>query len=84
MFLQFHFHPEDVPGDKGVLQIQHIVDFQLAALQKRLSAEGLCADRETGTARFFVSCETAPFDAFASRYLDLGPVHAAELVPMEL
>ena len=55
-----------------------------AALQKRLEAEGLCADRETGTARFFVSCGTASFDAFASRYLDLGPVHAAEVAPMEL
>ena len=55
-----------------------------AALQKRLEAEGLCAENGAGTARFFVSCDPADFNAFASKYLDLGPVHAVELAPMEL
>ena len=68
----------------GELPLLSAAECGAAALQKQLLAEGLCADRETGTARFFVSCETAPFDAFASRYLDLGPVHAAALAPMEL
>ena len=54
------------------------------ALQKRLEAEGLCAENGAGTVRFFVSCDAADFNAFASNYLDLGPVHAEQVAPMEL
>ena len=71
----------DYLGDVPLLSA---ADCGARALRDRLVRDGLCADRETGTARFFVSCETAHFDAFASKYLDLGPVRAVELAPMEL
>ena len=37
-----------------------------------------------GSARFFVSGDTAPFDAFASAYLEMGPIHAEKTPIMEI
>ena len=71
----------DVLGDVPLLSA---ADCGARALRDRLVQDGLCADREEGTARFFVSCETAHFDAFASRYLETGPVRAEQTAPMEL
>ena len=71
----------DCLGDVPLLSA---ADCGARALRDRLVRDGLCADREAGAARFFVSCETAHFDAFASRYLEMGPVRAAEVAPMEI
>ena len=54
------------------------------ALREKLVRDGLCADRNAGTARFFISCEPSHFNAFASRYLEMGPVHAEQTALMEL
>ena len=56
-----------------------------SALRDRLGEDGLCAGRaEGGSARFYISSDPEPFDAFASRYLEIGPVRAERLPVMEL
>lgn len=37
-----------------------------------------------GTARFYISCDPGDFDAFAGRYLEMGPVRAERVPVMEL
>ena len=68
-------------GDQPLLSA---ADCGALALRDRLVRDGLCAEGGTGRARFFISCEAARFDAFASRYLEMGPVSAEEIPPMEL
>jgi len=55
------------------------------ALRDRLVADGLCTGcAEGGSLRFFISSDPKPFEAFASRYLGIGPVRAERLPVMEL
>ena len=37
-----------------------------------------------GKTEFVISCAPEAFDAFASRYLEMGPVHARQVPVMEL
>lgn len=46
-------------------------------------ADLLNEHEEGGSARFYISCEPGAFDAFASRYLDLGTVRARRVPVME-
>ncbi len=71
----------DVLGDVPLLSA---ADCGARALREKLVRDGLCADRNAGTARFFISCEPSHFNAFASRYLEMGPVHAEQTALMEL
>lgn len=54
------------------------------ALRDRLETDGLCAEGGAGTVRFFVSSDPAHFDAFATHFLEMGPVRAERIDPMEL
>lgn len=68
----------------GDVPLVSAADCGAVALFDRLERDGLCAGDGAGTVRFFVSSEPGHFDAFASRYLEMGPVHAVELARMEL
>ncbi|MCR5575928.1 MAG: hypothetical protein K6F56_02845, partial [Oscillospiraceae bacterium] len=54
------------------------------ALRDELLRLGLTNGRaEGGGVRFYISSDPAPFEAFASRYLDMGPVRAERVPVME-
>lgn len=56
-----------------------------AALAEHLTSHGMTNGRaDGGSARFVISSDPAPFDAFASRYLEIGPVRAERVPVMEL
>ena len=54
------------------------------ALRDALKALALTgAQKEGGGARFYISSDPEPFERFASRYLDMGPVRAERVPVME-
>ena len=55
------------------------------AVRDHLAKNALLSEKNSGgSARFFVSGDTAQFDAFASEYLEIGPVHAEQTAIMEI
>ena len=56
-----------------------------AAVRDYLAENGHLSGKSSGgAARFYVSGDTARFEAFASEYLEIGPVHAEQTEIMEI
>ncbi len=54
-----------------------------AAVRSHLETAGLTGGG-SGSVRFYISRDPAEFNAFAERFLEIGPVHAEQLPVMEL
>ena len=74
---------ESVREELGDLPLISAAECGAATLRDYLAGNGMCAGDATGETRFFISCDPAHFEAFASRYLEMGPVHAERMDPME-
>ena len=75
---------EAIRRELGDVRLISAADCGAAALRDHLRESGTCADAGAGETRFFISCEPGAFEAFASRYLETGPVHAERVDPMEI
>ena len=74
-----------IRAELGDVPLLAASDCGALALRDVLVRCGLTNGRtEGGAARFYISSDPAPFDAFASRYLEIGPVRAARVPVMEL
>ena len=68
----------------GDVPLLAAADCGAAALRDALLEGALTNSRtEGGSVRFYISSESAPFEAFASRYLEMGPVRAERVPVME-
>ena len=74
-----------IRAELGALPLLSAAECGAAALAEHLKAHGMTNGRAAGgSARFVISSDPAPFDAFASRYLEMGPVRAERVPVMEL
>ena len=74
-----------IRAELGDVPLLSAAECGAAALAERLAEQGMTNGRTAGgRARFYISSDPAPFNGFASRYLEIGPVCAERLPVMEL
>ncbi len=73
---------DSIRSELGGVPLLSASECAAAALRDHLVQNGMTGSG--GGARFFVSAEPEPFEAFAEKYLEMGPVHAQRVPVMKL
>jgi glutamate racemase len=75
---------QSIRAELGDVRLLSAATCGAEALRDALARRKLTStQKEGGNARFYISSDPEPFEGFASRYLDMGPVRAERVPVME-